>query len=1112
MTSQSVGDFPFGFPFKPYQGQLGLMREVYDLCEKGGFGIFESPTGTGKTLSILCATLSWLTEKERERVFATVKGESVSTVGVRGAGGDRETDPKASAESESEKEVPAWLKAAAAEADGQRVDEVIGEWRHRIKEASDRASLTKTGCVNQPQKQSLFGRQIVIPQQNPNANADLVAGFGHRGFGESTTRRQNGTAKQSTEKEKEEEEEDFLADLYATPEEIERKFRILREREKDQRTRDNDDKDGDGPLNKKTQILICSRTHSQLAQFVKELKGTKFSVSARSSSSATKGGASDGNSSSSSFSCSSGKGQDRQLSVVSLGSRGHLCVNPKVNPAARGLIARKAAATENSAFDREKGMGKNQWRGSAGYQKAKTATGEGTQGRGELSANTVGIGGVNEACRKLLDERGCEYKRNAPALSDILLSEPLDVEECADWAVSPNVQACAYYAARQAAKDADVVLLPYSCVLKAEAREALGVETEGNVVVFDEAHNLMDALNACGSSRISVAELRGVREDLQKYLKEYAAKLASDNAQAVRRAAGLCSQLIKMLNKEALKVEALLAGAAKGEGENGEGRGSQSQSQSHERGLTIPEFLVEGGLQSESLREVGRWMDERGFCRVLRGFSESSRKRQRARMASMEVTQKGHKGAAEGEGTGKGGETHLSTHSAGSIYIFREFIGTLLTASGDDKVIISPSAPVHRQSSEAAGTRGNGEAGNAKVGGADEGENSASKKRRLEKEKDKLGGPSGSEGFLEIFCLNAERRVQGLVGGARAVLLLGGTLRPFEEFRPLHGGIVPLERTRTFSAPHVAPSSNVLTLTLTTTRGGDSFDFRAANRGTWKAMEGLRDVLREVCRGTPGGVVAFFPSFSFLRSVECSLRGESKAGVWEGKRLFAERQRTNEKSGSEPEKRGGVKGDELSQWGEKREDDGEGEGVLAAFSSHVLGLLQNSDTGKGETGGTKRGALLLSVVGGRLSEGINFKDDLARAVVLFGLPFPARDLRMTLRMEAAETAALRGGGGAPLLGPSGNGQQRGGAAMSSAGSSYYHNLCMRAVNQTVGRAIRHRNDYAAIVLVDARYSHERTLNALPSWVLSGLRQGVRSPRDISVALGPFFSSRMRGAL
>ena len=55
----SARAFP-AFPFRPYDIQLDLMRGLYDVLERGGIGIFESPTGTGKTLSVLCSSLHWL--------------------------------------------------------------------------------------------------------------------------------------------------------------------------------------------------------------------------------------------------------------------------------------------------------------------------------------------------------------------------------------------------------------------------------------------------------------------------------------------------------------------------------------------------------------------------------------------------------------------------------------------------------------------------------------------------------------------------------------------------------------------------------------------------------------------------------------------------------------------------------------------------------------------------------------------------------------------------------------------------------------------------------------------------------------------------------------------
>ncbi len=40
---------------------------------------------------------------------------------------------------------------------------------------------------------------------------------------------------------------------------------------------------------------------------------------------------------------------------------------------------------------------------------------------------------------------------------------------------------------------------------------------------------------------------------------------------------------------------------------------------------------------------------------------------------------------------------------------------------------------------------------------------------------------------------------------------------------------------------------------------------------------------------------------------------------------------------------------------------------------------------------------------------------------------------------------------------------------------------MRAVNQAIGRAIRHANDYAAVFLLDQRYSRRHVRDQLPAW-------------------------------
>ncbi|KAJ6222187.1 hypothetical protein RDWZM_000732 [Blomia tropicalis] len=97
-----------------------------------------------------------------------------------------------------------------------------------------------------------------------------------------------------------------------------------------------------------------------------------------------------------------------------------------------------------------------------------------------------------------------------------------------------------------------------------------------------------------------------------------------------------------------------------------------------------------------------------------------------------------------------------------------------------------------------------------------------------------------------------------------------------------------------------------------------------------------------------------------------------------------------------------------------------------------------------------------------MSEGINFSDDLGRGVIVIGLPYANKsspDLREKMSYFESISTNLA--------------------------NEYYENLCMRAVNQSIGRSIRHKNDYAAIILLDSRYCTKTNVkNKLSDWIKS----------------------------
>jgi len=72
------------------------------------------------------------------------------------------------------------------------------------------------------------------------------------------------------------------------------------------------------------------------------------------------------------------------------------------------------------------------------------------------------------------------------------------------------------------------------------------------------------------------------------------------------------------------------------------------------------------------------------------------------------------------------------------------------------------------------------------------------------------------------------------------------------------------------------------------------------------------------------------------------------------------------------------------------------------------------------------------------------------------------------------------------------------------------NLCMRAVNQSIGRAIRHANDYACILLIDRRYASHRIRTKLPRWIGDDLVVAQDYSTVARGVAGFFKDKRVRG--
>jgi chromosome transmission fidelity protein 1 len=325
--------------------------------------------------------------------------------------------------------------------------------------------------------------------------------------------------------------------------------------------------------------------------------------------------------------------------------------------------------------------------------------------------------------------------------------------------------------------------------------------------------------------------------------------------------------------------------------------------------------------------------------------------------------------------------------------------------------------------------------------------------------------------MLRYMLLDPTHHFKEIVEEARAVVLAGGTMSPMDDYTKHLFSYLPSDQIMTISCGHVIPPSNLLAWPVTRNIQGGDFNFTFSERNSMINSTG--QTLLHFIHEIPDGVVVFFPSYAYLNQCVSTWRERPRPGsqsVWDQlsstKPIFLEPRSGTSATNSNDTKTGPAAT----------------EALLTAYSNEIM---KSAD---------QKGALLFSVIGGSLSEGINFSDRLGRAVIVVGLPFPninSPEWKAKMEYIAQKAAAAKGG------------NQTAGKA---AASDFYENATMRAVNQAVGRAIRHKDDYAAILLIDRRYGSDRIKEKLPGWIKGSLRAPANID-NVSKGLKDFFASK-----
>ncbi|GLD52973.1 Fanconi anemia group J protein isoform X1, partial [Lates japonicus] len=276
---------------------------------------------------------------------------------------------------------------------------------------------------------------------------------------------------------------------------------------------------------------------------------------------------------------------------------------------------------------------------------------------------------------------------------------------------------------------------------------------------------------------------------------------------------------------------------------------------------------------------------------------------------------------------------------------------------------------------------------------------------------------------LSFWCLNPAVAFSDLSGSVHSIVLTSGTLSPMGSFSSELGVKFSIQ----LEANHVINKSQVWVGTVGAGPQGRKLCATFQHAETYAFQDEVGALLLHVCQVVTKGVLCFLPSYKMLDKLRDRW---TNTGLWEK----LEQQKT-----VITEPRGGGKGDF--------------DELLRTYYDVIK--YRERD-----------GALLIAVCRGKVSEGLDFTDDNARAVVTIGIPFPnIKDLQVELKMKYNDQHCKSRG----LL----------------PGHRWYEIQAYRALNQALGRCIRHRNDWGALILVDDRFRNN------PNKYITGLSKWVR---------------------
>ncbi|KAG5877282.1 hypothetical protein JTB14_021417 [Gonioctena quinquepunctata] len=277
--------------------------------------------------------------------------------------------------------------------------------------------------------------------------------------------------------------------------------------------------------------------------------------------------------------------------------------------------------------------------------------------------------------------------------------------------------------------------------------------------------------------------------------------------------------------------------------------------------------------------------------------------------------------------------------------------------------------------------------------------------------------PTVSNPILYFSCLDSSIAIKPVFERFQTVVITSGTLSPLDMYPKILNfhPVVMASFTMTLARPCLLP--------MIVSKGNDqvAISSKFETRDDNAVIRNYGQLLVEVAANVPDGIVCFFTSYMYLESVVASWYDQGVIdSLQRYKLLFIETQDS------------------------------------AETSFALMYYIKACESG--------RGAVLLSVARGKVSEGVDFDHHLGRAVLMFGIPY----VYTQSRILKARLDYLRD-------------------QFQIRENDFLTFDALRHAAQCVGRAIRGKTDYGIMIFADKRFSRADKRLKLPKWIQEHLK-------------------------